>query len=234
MLFSLMTIRRDTGARKNAALAVFFVASLHGGVTYLALQMDAGFEKDIPRTIDVELVPLIEVAPSPQVAPVTRAAPTKAPTIIPPQRVVTQPVVVARVFSPDPVATEAVAEAPIEREPSIVEAAEASTDLNPSPPAVVTAQDIIAPRFDADYLNNPSPPYPAAARRLRLQGTVVLRVTVSDSGLPLEIRVVQSSGASILDQAALKVVRDWTFVPARQGVEKISAAVDVPIRFVLN
>ena len=233
MLFSLMTIRRDTGARKNAALAVFFVASLHGGVTYLALQMDVGFEKDIPRTIDVELVPLIEAAPSPQVVPVAKVPPTKAPTIIPPARVAAQPVVVARVFSPDPVATEAVAEAPIEREPSVVEAAEASVDVT-SPPSAVTAQEIIAPRFDADYLNNPSPPYPAAARRLRLQGTVVLRVTVSDSGLPLNIRVVQSSGASILDQAALKVVRDWTFVPARQGDEKISAAVDVPIRFVLN
>lgn len=233
MMFSLMTIRRDTGAWKNAALAVFFVASLHGGVTYLALQMDAGFEKDIPRTIDVELVPLIEAAPSPQVVPVAKVAPTKAPTIIPPERVVAQPVVVARVFSPDPVATEAVADAPIEREPSVVEAAEASVDVT-SPPSAVTAQDIIAPRFDADYLNNPSPPYPAAARRLRLQGTVVLRVTVSHSGLPLDIRVVQSSGASILDQAAMNVVREWTFVPARQGDEKISAAVDVPIRFVLN
>ena len=43
-----------------------------------------------------------------------------------------------------------------------------------------------------------------------------------------------SSGASLLDEAAIKAVQGWTFVPARRGDSPIPHPVEVPIRFQLK
>jgi periplasmic protein TonB len=90
---------------------------------------------------------------------------------------------------------------------------------------------LVSPVFDAAYLKNPKPPYPAIARRMKLEGTVILQVLVSSDGKPEIARLEKSSGSSVLDQAALTTVQSWSFVPARQGNNPISAWVDVPLRF---
>lgn len=118
---------------------------------------------------------------------------------------------------------------------AIVEPPPVALAQPPKPPVVAPVdQPIARPIFDAAYLNNPTPPYPGAARRMRLEGTVVLRVLVSPSGRPRQIEIKQSSGTQMLDQAALSAVRGWTFIPARQGDKAVTAAVDVPIWFHLN
>ena len=91
-----------------------------------------------------------------------------------------------------------------------------------------------APVFDADYLSNPVPPYPPTAKRLKIQGEVIVRVLVNPDGKPESILLQKSSGATILDDAALSTVKRWSFVPARRGLKPISAWVDIPIRFRLN
>ena len=90
------------------------------------------------------------------------------------------------------------------------------------------------PRYDADYLRNPAPAYPAIARRLHLEGRVVLRVRVGPKGAALETLVDTSSGYDILDQAAVAAVRAWRFAPARQGGAAIEAWVQVPVAFRLT
>jgi protein TonB len=90
------------------------------------------------------------------------------------------------------------------------------------------------PRFDADYLDNPRPVYPALARRLGEQGRVLLRVRVAADGLPLDVELQAGSGSPRLDQAAIDTVRRWKFVPARLGNEAIVATVLVPIAFSLK
>lgn len=90
------------------------------------------------------------------------------------------------------------------------------------------------PRFDADYLSNPAPDYPAASRQLREQGSVQLRVFVTADGRAGEVRVHQGSGFERLDQAAIDAVRRWRFVPARQGDGPVAAWVIVPINFTLR
>jgi len=87
---------------------------------------------------------------------------------------------------------------------------------------------------DVAYLYNPRPDYPAAARRLHLQGNVVLRVLVTASGQPDRISVAQSSGASLLDEAALAKVRTWRFTPAQHDGEALAHWVEIPIRFRLE
>lgn len=93
---------------------------------------------------------------------------------------------------------------------------------------------IVLPEYRADHLRNPAPPYPAIAKRLRIEGTVLVRVLVSPAGLPKKIELAHTSGSPVLDEAALKAVRDWAFVPARRGVEPVEAWVEIPINFHLR
>ncbi|MEW5791137.1 MAG: TonB family protein [Pseudomonadota bacterium] len=114
----------------------------------------------------------------------------------------------------------------------------ATASLTPGtqPPATGAAEapSLQLPSFDAAYLDNPPPDYPLAARRLGLQGAVTLRVLVSPAGLPAEIKLAQSSQSPLLDDAALRAVRRWRFVPGRRGDTPVAAWVEVPIRFRLN
>jgi protein TonB len=90
------------------------------------------------------------------------------------------------------------------------------------------------PRFDADYLDNPKPAYPAISRRLNEQGRVMLRVHVAADGSASEVQLHASSGSSRLDQSALDTVRRWKFVPAKLGKDPVTAWVMVPIAFTLK
>ncbi len=101
-------------------------------------------------------------------------------------------------------------------------------------PPLTEVTEAAPPSFDASYLNNPKPDYPRAAKKLGLQGTVLLRVAVNPAGQPEQITVLTSSGIDSLDEAAVNTVRRWTFVPARQGDRSIAGSVNVPIRFVLH
>jgi protein TonB len=76
--------------------------------------------------------------------------------------------------------------------------------------------------------SNPQPPYPAFARRDRLQGTVVVSIMV-ENGAVGSVRVVSSSGSTSLDEYALShVQRRWKW-PAGT-----SQTFTQPFRFVLK
>lgn len=83
------------------------------------------------------------------------------------------------------------------------------------------------PRFLLRY----KPPYPEAARAKRLEGTVLLLVSVDASGRVTTVNLVGSSGFTVLDRTALDAVRSWRFDPARQNGAPIAAQVEVPVRF---
>jgi protein TonB len=101
-------------------------------------------------------------------------------------------------------------------------------------PLALASPPVIPPRFDAAYLDNPAPAYPALARRMREQGKVTLRVLVSAAGTTERVEIRASSGSGRLDRAAEETVRRWRFVPAKQGTQAVSAWVLVPISFVLE
>lgn len=85
-----------------------------------------------------------------------------------------------------------------------------------------------------DYIKNSPPVYPRMAREFGYEGTVVLNVEVLPEGRSGRIQVVKSSGYSILDNAALKAVREWTFKPASLLNAPIAAWVEIPITFKLK
>lgn len=122
-------------------------------------------------------------------------------------------------------------------------ATEAPAPTAPSPAAPVSAPatvaasaaaPVIAARFDADYLNNPTPPYPPLSRRMREEGKVVLKVLVSSAGLPARIELSSGSGSERLDRAAELAVSRWKFIAARRGDQAIESWVLVPIIFKLQ
>lgn len=98
-----------------------------------------------------------------------------------------------------------------------------------SPPVVQTP-----PGFGAAYLNNPKPVYPMVSRRLAEKGVTRLRVLVSTEGRPQQVDIERSSGSARLDRAAQATVRDWKFVPAREGEKAVAGWVIVPINWNLE
>ncbi len=84
------------------------------------------------------------------------------------------------------------------------------------------------------YLKNPAPRYPEQARQMGQEGVVLLWAHVSASGAPTQVRIKQSSGFELLDEAALNAVRKWKFQPARVGPLAIDCTVEIPVRFQLE
>ncbi len=105
-------------------------------------------------------------------------------------------------------------------------------------PAGPVQQSIEAPvlpltpaHVDPNYLHRPNPVYPALSKRLREEGTVVLRVNLDAQGIVLDITVEKSSSFKRLDQAALEAVKHWRFIPAKRGQVALPSTALVPIEF---
>jgi protein TonB len=88
--------------------------------------------------------------------------------------------------------------------------------------------------FNADYLNNPTPVYPNISRLRGETGKVLLRVSVNRNGQAASIELHQSSGSNKLDEAAIRTVRLWNFVPAKVDGNPVDSTVIVPIDFKLD
>lgn len=157
------------------------------------------------------------------------------------------PVVTQRAAAPAAAALPAQRTAPVVAAPAAVMAAAAvAVATHPAAPAAspaIAAAPAAAPaapepasdaRFDADYLHNPAPAYPAAARRAGEQGRVLLSVRVNARGEADSVQLRSSSGFSRLDEAAMSVVRQWRFVPATRGGQAVADTVLVPLNFSLG
>ena len=99
------------------------------------------------------------------------------------------------------------------------------------PTVEVHASYLLSP---AKYRETPLPPYPTAAREQGVEGVVLLVVQVFAEGRVGEVRVKTSSGSAELDAAAVKAVKEWTFVPGRRGPRFVDSWVEVPVKFALH
>jgi protein TonB len=93
---------------------------------------------------------------------------------------------------------------------------------------------IVPPSPVSGMATNRAPAYPESALRRREQGRVVLRVSVSVDGTPIEVGLAETSGHASLDAAALVAVRQWRFSPATQAGRAVPAIAEVPVRFRLD
>ncbi|HYA39962.1 MAG TPA: TonB family protein [Syntrophobacteraceae bacterium] len=83
------------------------------------------------------------------------------------------------------------------------------------------------------FLHKVLPAYPALARRLEKEGTVLLRVTIDERGRPVEVEVLNKAGFGF-DEEAVKAVKDSTFTPAKIGGKPLACKALLPIRFILR
>lgn len=107
-------------------------------------------------------------------------------------------------------------------------------DPPPRAPTLSASSPVSQPTVLPHYRRNRPPAYPAAARREGWEGLVVLEVHLDAAGAVETLRVKDSSGHAVLDQAALKAVRVWRFHPARIAGVPVAATIEVPIRFRLE
>lgn len=207
-------------ARRFSASGIAGIVAAHLGIFALLASLDV---VPLPAPLVTLMVHIVPPAPppSPEIVP-PRPRPVERKPLPRPQPVPRQQ---PQMLAAQTEAPSAAAEAPVAKEA-------------PPPPAPTPAPAAPAPvtqaRFDADYLQNPAPAYPALARRMGEEGKVVLRVFVEPTGRPSQIEIKAGSGSPRLDQAAQDAVWRWKFVSARRGDEVIGAWVLVPIVFNLR
>ncbi|MBS0208447.1 MAG: energy transducer TonB [Planctomycetes bacterium] len=80
-------------------------------------------------------------------------------------------------------------------------------------------------------LSNRKVPYPAEAVRNRLTGRVLAAVWVAADGSVTRVTLDRSSGHEILDKAALEMLREWRFHPARRRGVPVPYEVNIPVNF---
>lgn len=74
------------------------------------------------------------------------------------------------------------------------------------------------------------PEYPEYAKQNQIDGTVMVRVTLSAKGKIEDARVVESSN-NMFDEPALTAVRQFRFKPAYNRGEPVRSTVMVPVHF---
>jgi protein TonB len=114
---------------------------------------------------------------------------------------------------------------------SAVTDASATSTAAPAPPPV--EEKVTQPRAGAGYLNNPPPVYPEIALDHGWEGKVLMKVHVLANGKPDDVSVIKSSGKPVLDDEAVRTVKQWSFVPAMRGTTPIDGLVTIPISFTL-
>jgi TonB family protein len=85
-----------------------------------------------------------------------------------------------------------------------------------TPPPPVTHAPAGPTKFDpnAGHGSFPAPEYPVLAQAHQYQGTATIEILVDESGKKTSVKVRKSSGFTILDDAAQRIVRDrWRFDP---------------------
>jgi len=76
--------------------------------------------------------------------------------------------------------------------------------------------------------------YPEPARKAHIEGQVLVKGLVDINGKIIYVQVIQSSGNSSLDQAAMAAARNAKFTPAKQRDEFVRVWVSIPFKFNLN
>ncbi len=125
----------------------------------------------------------------------------------------------------------AVTQSPVATAPVEQAATKPAPAKSEAPPAPVTVTD---PEYKASYLKNAPPTYPLAARRMGMQGKVLLHVEVLANGASGRVEVSTSSGYAMLDNAAMNAVKSWRFAPATRAGQAVDKWFIIPVQFSLT
>jgi protein TonB len=142
--------------------------------------------------------------------------------------------------TPSEIVRESVATEPARTKPTVQRVGPARPNRTSTQPTAnsasaahhVTTQPLQTARPDHAY--SPKPAYPLALRDLGVSGVVWLRVWVDDVGRPREIELSKGSGYRLFDEAALRAVQHWRFIPAKNEQQNLASWVEFAVRFEIN
>jgi periplasmic protein TonB len=97
--------------------------------------------------------------------------------------------------------------------------------------AEVLGGRVVAASLDNRFRNRP-PIYPRDAEMRGQHGEVVLMIHVAETGVATSADVLETSGVTSLDQAALDAVRKWHFRPALRAGRAVPF--NMPFRFIFD
>lgn len=85
------------------------------------------------------------------------------------------------------------------------------------------------------FTTRPSPvKYPKLAKRRGIEGQVMVEVWLDPKGKQVKHSLVKSSGAQVLDKAALEAIKRWHFSSHIVDGQAIAHRVQIPVRFQLD
>ncbi|HSX59503.1 MAG TPA: energy transducer TonB [Tahibacter sp.] len=211
------TLVLTRGFQWKRSSAIGATLALHGLAALAMLAPPAYVAIQRIQDKPVQAVTIKREEPPPPPPPVLKVEPFKPKT--PPVRPVASP-------KPEPVRAD-----PVVTDVPTLQSYPAVSEPGPvAPPAgpVETAPSALG------YKSMKQVPYPAIAKRQRLEGTVLLRVLVGPDGVPQRIDIERSSGHNVLDRAAKEAVMTWRFEPGTRNGEPFAAYGLVPIAFRLT
>jgi len=98
----------------------------------------------------------------------------------------------------------------------------------PGPPCSKKIKEPCVTRARA--ISSPKPDYPAQAENLRLEGTVLVWLVVTEEGKPADVRIQKAAGHGF-DQVAYECVKQWTFAPATYQGKPIPTIEEIEVNF---
>jgi len=106
----------------------------------------------------------------------------------------------------------------------------AQTASNPP----LTQAELTGPSSEPPRILESYPPeYPTDAKEWKLDGTVILTITIDESGTVSDAEV-KSTTNPVFNDAALDAVKRYKFMPAKMDGQPVSVVIDLPISFMLK
>ncbi len=116
--------------------------------------------------------------------------------------------------------------------PKLVASAGAMPEINkllPGTTAPVLAAAKVSDVVPSQLLQKVAPYYPETAKRMRVEGTVVLSAKIDRQGKVADVKVI--SGNSMLRDAAINAVKQWKYKPATLNGAPIESTTDITLKF---
>ncbi|MEP6801395.1 MAG: TonB family protein [Acidobacteriota bacterium] len=189
---------------------------------------DVEFKEEVARRVSQELRKMEQDMRKSQPAELSHAAAVLKAKPAPPVINLASPAAAAAVEAPGPSPVRVAAAPPPEPSPAPELESPPSPTAAPAPAAIPAAT--VLQEVPPKMARVVKPVYPQVALRAHIGGIVLLRVLVSETGLPLEIQVLRGVAGG-LTESAVSAVRGWRFEPATRGGAPVRAWTTIPIPF---
>ncbi|MBW3695534.1 energy transducer TonB [Vibrio sp. T187] len=126
---------------------------------------------------------------------------------------------------------------PVDPTPEKITEQKARDAQKSAPPEVVNqgASDTPVLVNKPSFAAKPSPPrYPRMARKRGIQGVATYEIWLDENGKQTKQALVSSSGALMLDKAALDAIKKWKFSAHTVNGRAIAHRIQIPVRFKLD